>query len=120
MSLTYNKKLIPHAKELRKNATPWENKLWYEFLRTYPLRFQRQKAIDAFIVDFYCHRAGLIVELDGSGHYTPEQMAYDENRTKIFSSLGLRVLRFANTDVDENFEGVCLVIEQAVQRNRKG
>ena len=72
MSLTYQKNLIPRAKELRANATRHENHLWYDFLRTYPIRFQRQKTIDRFIVDFYCHRAKLVIELDGSQHFTEE------------------------------------------------
>ena len=61
----YNKDNIPLAKALRKNMTPWERKLWYEFLRNYPMRFQRQKAIGNYIVDFYCAKIGLVVELDG-------------------------------------------------------
>ncbi len=70
MSLEYNKKLIPRAKELRKNMTKQENHLWYDFLRIYPVRFQRQKTIDNYIADFYCHKAKLIIELDGSQHFT--------------------------------------------------
>ena len=66
----YNKVNIPLAKTLRKNMTPWERKLWYEFLRSYPIRFQRQKAIGNYIVDFYCAKVGLVIELDGGGHYT--------------------------------------------------
>ena len=73
----YNKSNIPLAKTLRKNMTPWERKLWYEFLRSYPVRFQRQKAIGNYIVDFYCAKAGLVIELDGGGHYTAEQMEKD-------------------------------------------
>ena len=88
---SYNKENIPLAKNLRKNMTPWERKLWYEFLRNYPLRFQRQKAIGNYIADFYCAKAGLVIELDGGGHYTPEQAEKDNLRTKElwgFSSAG--------------------------------
>ena len=81
--LKYNKDLIAYAKELRKNMTPWEMKLWNWFLREYPIRFQRQKVIDNYIVDFYCAKARLVIELDGGGHYTDEQMQYDATRTKI-------------------------------------
>ena len=77
----YNKDNIPLAKNLRKNMTPWERKLWYDFLRNYPVRFQRQKAIGNYIVDFYCAKAGLVIELDGGGHYTAEQMKKDHVRT---------------------------------------
>ena len=69
----YNKENIPLAKALRKNMTPWERKLWHDFLRNYPIRFQRQKAIGNYIADFYCAKARLVVELGGGGHYTPEQ-----------------------------------------------
>ena len=61
----YNKANIPLAKTLRKNMTPWERKLWYEFLRNYPIRCQRQKAIGNYIADFYCAKAKLVIELDG-------------------------------------------------------
>ena len=71
MSLDYNKKNIPLARNLRKHATVQENHLWYDFLSKYPVRFQRQKAIDNFIADFDCHKAKLIIEIDGSQHYTP-------------------------------------------------
>ena len=70
MSLSYKCDNIPLAKTLRKNATPQEKHLWYDFLSTYPVRFQRQKAIDNFIADFYCHEAKLVIEIDGSQHYT--------------------------------------------------
>ena len=66
--IPYNKNNIHLAKNLRKNMTPWERKLWYQFLRSYPLRFQRQKAIDEYIVDFYCAKARIVIELDGGGH----------------------------------------------------
>ena len=85
----YDKKNIPLAKELRKNMTPWERKLWYEFLRYYPVRFQRQKAIGAYIADFYCAKARLVVELDGSQHYEPEQAEKDIQRTVELEKMGL-------------------------------
>ena len=78
----YNKNNIPLAKALRKNMTPWERKLWYDYLRYYPIRFQRQKAIDNYIVDFYCAKARLVIELDGGGHYEPKQEKLDALRTK--------------------------------------
>ena len=104
---SYNKENIPLAKNLRKNMTPWERKLWYEFLRNYPLRFQRQKAIGNYIADFYCAKAGLVIELDGGGHYTPEQAEKDNLRTKELESMNLTVIRICNLDIDRNFRGVC-------------
>lgn len=93
--LKYNKDLIVYAKELRKNMTPWEIKLWTQFLRNYPVRFQRQKVIGNYIVDFYCAKARLVIELDGGGHYTEEQKLYDKNRTDIIEKQGMRVLRIS-------------------------
>ena len=100
MSLPYQEKLIPSAKELRKNATKQENHLWYDFLCHYPVRFQRQKTIDHFIADFYCHAAKLIVELDGAQHYDEQGLARDKERTAILSEYGVEVLRFSNTEVE--------------------
>ena len=114
--MSYDRKNTPLAKELRKNMTPWERKLWFCFLREYPVRFQRQKCIDRFIVDFYCFRAKLVIELDGGGHYYPEQEKYDSYRTKILEGHGLKVLRFCNLDIDHNFYGVCTVIDKEVKQ----
>ena len=111
----YRKENIPRAKELRKNMTPWERKLWYEFLRNYPLRFQRQKAIGDYIADFYCAKAGLVVELDGGGHYEALQAERDRERTRALEQMGLRVLRFCNLDVEQLFSQVCEWIDRAVQ-----
>ena len=111
----YNRANIPLARVLRKNMTPWERKLWYEFLRNYPIRFQRQKSIGNYIVDFYCAKAQLVVELDGSGHYTPKQAEEDRLRTKELENMNLTVLRICNLDVDRNFRGVCEHIDLTVK-----
>ncbi len=113
----YNKSNIPLAKAMRKNMTQWERKLWYEFLRTYPLRFQRQKAIGNYIVDFYCAKARLVIELDGGGHYHETQVAKDNTRTKELESMNLAVLRICNLDIDKNFRGVCAYIDLAVKNS---
>ncbi len=115
MSLKYNKNLIPRTKELRKNMTKQEKRLWYDYLRKYPVRFQRQKTIDNYIVDFYCHEAKLIIELDGSQHYTEEGMEYDTIRTDILELYGLTVLRFSNRDIDIQFNKVCAEIDTKVK-----
>ena len=85
--LTYNKELIKYAKQLRKTMTPWEIKLWTQFLRDYPIRFQRQKVIDNYTVDFYCAKARIVIEADGGGHYTEEQIKCDEQRTKVLKNI---------------------------------
>ena len=115
MSLPYQGKLIPRAKELRGTATKQEQKLWFGFLRDYPIRFQRQKTIDYFIADFYCHAARLVIELDGSQHYKEQGIERDKERTAILEQYGLVVLRFSNRDVNKNFQGVCTAIDLAVK-----
>lgn len=116
MSLPYDHNLVKLSKALRKSATRQEKRLWYDFLCKYPVRFQRQKPIDAYIVDFYCHAAQLIVELDGAQHYTQEGLEHDGQRDQMLESYGIKILRFLNRDVDRNFEGVCLMIDREVKR----
>ena len=113
----YNKANIPLAKILRNNMTPWERKLWYEFLRNYPIRFQRQKAIGNYIADFYSAKARLVIELDGGGHYTSEQAEKDKIRTKDLENMNLTVLRICNLDIDRNFNGVCEYIDLEVKKS---
>ena len=114
---TYNKSNIPLAKAMRKNMTPWERKLWYNFLRHFPVRFQRQKAIGNYIVDFYCVKARLVVELDGGGHYTINQAEKDKLRTEELESMNLTVIRICNLDIDRNFNGACEYIDMAVKKS---
>ena len=115
MSLSYNKENVILAKNLRKNATPQEAHLWYDFLSKYEIRFQRQKTIDDFIADFYCHKAKLIIEIDGSQHYTKEGCQRDEFRTEILKEYDLKVIRFTNHQITTNFRGVCEYIDAAVK-----
>jgi very-short-patch-repair endonuclease len=109
--LPYNRKLKPRAQELRKNATPQENKLWYEFLRKHPCPFARQKTIENYIVDFYCHSKKLVIEVDGSQHYAGDGLEYDQVRTNLLEGLGLRVMRFTNAEVIDSFGEVCAEIQ---------
>ena len=117
--MQHEKKNETYAKELRQDMTTWERKLWYRFLKDYPVRFQRQKCIDQYIVDFYCFRAKLVIELDGGGHYDPESQKKDAYRTKVLEKYGLKVLRFCNTDIDKNFYGVCTVIDREIKQRTK-
>ena len=116
MPIPYERKLIPYAKNLRKKATPQEDKLWYRFLKDYPIRFQLQKTIDSFIADFYCYQAKLIIEIDGHQHYTAQGSAYDRDRTIILMRYGLDVIRFTNQEVDHQFLTVCDRINQIVMQ----
>jgi len=110
--LPQNPNLQYRARKLRTNATIQENHLWYDFLSPHPFIFQRQKNIANYIVDFYCHQAKLIIEIDGSQHFTDEGIGNDKIRTDILESLGLRVIRFTNNDIDNNFNGVCYSINE--------
>lgn len=111
----HNPKLTVLAKNLRKTMTKEESHLWYDFLRTYPVRFLRQKIIDNYIVDFYCHAARLIIELDGSQHYEPSQTLKDKIRTDKITSRNLTVVRIPNNVINENFKGVCEYIDELVK-----
>ena len=113
----YNKANVPLARGLRKNMTKWERKLWYEFLRSYPLRFQRQKPIGNYIADFYCAKAHFVIELDGGGHYTEEQIRKDAVRTEDLENMGIHVVRILNRDIDKNFRGVCEYIDMLVKKH---
>jgi very-short-patch-repair endonuclease len=107
-------KLKSFSQELRKQMTKEENLLWYRFLRKYPVRFRRQYVIGSYIVDFYCHQAKLVIELDGSQHYDPQETEKDNVRTAYLESLGLQVIRFTNLDVLQQFSAVCQSIDDAV------
>ena len=113
-------KLLRYAQNLRKNMTKEERHLWYDFLKVYPIQFKRQYVIGNYIVDFYCYRAKLIIELDGSQHYDPDVIPYDQNRTNYLQQQGYVVLRFTNTDVTEEFRAVCERIDYAVRSRLSG
>ncbi|MFB2834738.1 endonuclease domain-containing protein [Floridanema evergladense] len=115
--LPYNPQLIARAKELRKNSTPAEKKLWQNYLRTFKFRVLRQRPIDNFIVDFYCAALKLVIEVDGESHFTKEGQEYDRERTQILQGYGLKVVRFTNDQVLNNFEAVCLEIEGLIPPN---
>lgn len=115
MKLPRNNKLLANAKRLRKSMTPHERKLWYLFLRKYPVKIYKQRIIDNFIVDFYCHAAKLVIELDGSQHYDVQAKADDAARTAMLESYGLTVLRFSNHDVDAHFDAVCDEIDRVTK-----
>ena len=112
----YDKKLKSRADELRKNMTQQEWNLWYFYLRNHRLKWYRQRIIDRFIVDFYCHAAKLVIEIDGKQHYTEQGIAYDVERTQVLQGYGLKVLRYTNQQVECNFQEVCWDIEKNLQQ----
>jgi len=112
----HNKNLTYTAKILRKDMTEQERKLWYNYLKKYPVRILRQKVINRFIVDFYCKKANLVIEIDGSQHYIDENKIYDTERTKLLEGYGLEVIRFSNSDIYNNFAGVCAMIDMEIKK----
>ena len=105
-----------NARTPRNNPTKEENHLWYDFLRSYPVRFHRQYVIENYIVDFFCPKAKLIIELDGSQHYTTDRAVdYDLKRTKDIEKYGFLVLRYSNLDIHRQFRNVCEDIDDHVQ-----
>ena len=114
-NLPYDARLNDRAVDLRREMTPQEKRLWYAYLRTYPVKVYRQRVIEHFIVDFYCPLARLVIELDGSQHYTEQGKCYDEERSQILRAYGLKVLRFSNRDVDRSFDSVCAQIHNIIQ-----
>ena len=117
MQRKHNKNIVPTAKLLRKNMTKEEKHLWYDFLRTYPIRFSRQKVLGKYIADFYCAEAKLVIELDGSGHYTEERKQSDEERSTFLEKYGLTVIRIPKTETHQNFRGVCEYIDCLVKQS---
>ena len=116
MDKKHNAELTPLARKLRKSMTKEERHLWYDFLRNYPVRFFRQKVLGKYIVDFYCAKANLVIELDGSQHYEPAEQQKDAERSAFLEQYGLRVVRIPNNVVNENFRGVCEYIDNLVKQ----
>ena len=107
--------ILKHARELRRQMTPQERKLWRHLRgkQLYGIKFRRQHPIDRFILDFFCYEHNLAVEIDGHSHYQPNQLEYDQARTERLAHRGIRVIRFTNRDVDTNIEGVLNEIARA-------
>ena len=119
MPIPKNNGLLNAARKLRKEMTPQELRLWYRFLRTYPVKIYKQRIIGDYIVDFYCASAKLVIEVDGSQHYEEQGLKKDSERTSFLESLGLYVIRYSNRDINCNFKAVCeqtdLIIKERLQ-----
>ena len=113
--MTQSEKIRRYSQELRKNMTKEERHLWYDYLKTYPVPFHRQYVIGEYIVDFYCHRAKMVIELDGSQHCDGKVLTYDRKRTAFLENQGLYVMRISNRDVKERFRTVCDGIDYAIK-----
>ena len=117
MQSKHNQQLVPFAKQLRKEMTKEERHLWYDFLRSYPVRFSRQKVLGKYIADFYSAEAKLVIELDGSQHYEEINVEKDTDRTAFLESYGLTVIRIPNNEVMRNFRSVCEYIDAVVRQS---
>ena len=117
MQSKYNSNLISKAKQLRKEMTKEERHLWFDFLRSYELRFTRQKVLGKYIADFYCARAKLVIELDGSQHYDPVNLKKDEARTDFLNGYDIKVIRIPNNEINTNFRSVCEYIDIIVRES---
>ena len=120
MSYPRQNSLLPRARQMRREMTPQERRLWYDFLRGCPYRFTRQKVIGPYILDFYCHKARLAVEVDGAQHYEKDGQEADRRRTHYLSAVGITVLRLSNADINTRFSAACeeilRVVAQKIQR----
>ena len=117
MQRKHNKDIVPTARMLRKNMTKEEKHLWYDFLRTYSVRFSRQKVLGKYIVDFYSAKAKLVIELDGSQHNTVYGLISDAERTAFLEGYGLKVIRIPNIMVMQSFNKVCDYIRSVVEKS---
>jgi len=117
MQSKHNKTLVPLAKQLRREMTKEERHLWYDFLRSHPVRFSRQKVLGKYIADFYSAEAKLVIELDGSHHYEADEVQKDADRTVFLEGYGLTVIRIPNNEVNQNFQGVCEYINAVVKQS---
>jgi very-short-patch-repair endonuclease len=112
----YRKDLRARARDLRRDPTPAERKLWFEFLSTHFEKFTRQKPLGRYVADFYCARHRLVIELDGDSHFADASERYDKARTDVLAGWGIAVIRFSNSEVLQQFEAVCAKIEEALAR----
>lgn len=115
----HNRSNVPAARELRRNMTKEERKLWYEFLRFYPVKFSRQKILGKYIADFYSAETELVIELDGSQHLSETGRKNDAERTEYLEKFGLTVIRIPNNQIKYNFIGVCEYIDSIVKKRQK-
>jgi very-short-patch-repair endonuclease len=110
-----NKRLTPNAQKMRKEMTPEEKHLWFDFLKKLPITVNRQKVIWRYIADFYIAKYRIIIEIDGAQHYDEQNREYDRERDNFFNDQGILVLRYTNKDINTRFEGVCSDIIKALE-----
>ena len=116
MNRKHNSNLLTFARELRKNMTKEERRLWFDYLRSYPEKITRQKILGKYIADFYCANAKLAIEIDGSQHYDAYGKENDRIRTGFLKEYDIDVLRIPNFEIKKNFEGVCVYIDNEIKK----
>jgi len=119
MKIPKNDGLLESARKLRREMTPQELRLWYRFLRYYPVKIYKQRIIGPYIVDFYCASANLVIEIDGSQHYESAGQRADNERDAYLESLGLNVVRHSNRDVNLRFDAVCEHIDMLIKERTR-
>ncbi len=115
MERKHNPKLVPYAKNLRKNMTKEEKHLWYDFLRNNPARFTRQKVFGKYILDFYSPKAKMVIEVDGTQHFETKGLQNDETRDDYLSSYGLKIIRIPNNYINNDFDAVCDFLNKEIE-----
>jgi very-short-patch-repair endonuclease len=116
MPIIYNGKNIVLAKNLRKRSTPQEKHLWYDFLKNYEVKFQRQKAIGEYIVDFYCPSLKIAIEINGNQHYSKEGIEKDKIRTEEINKQGIQIIRIPNKQIDKDFTWICEYLDAEINK----
>jgi len=116
--LPYKTDITARARQLRKNMTGSERKLWFCYLKDCGIKFYRQKQIENYIIDFYCAKARLVIEIDGDTHFNEDAVRYDNERTKLLENYGLSIIRFTNNDIKYRFPGVCETIEKIIKPHK--
>ena len=117
MTKLYNKISVKEKRKyLRKNMPSSELKLWKKIRNKQMLniKFRRQYSIGNYIVDFYCAELKLAIELDGETHFTQDNIDYENKRTKYIESLGIKIIRYSNYEIINNFEGICYDLEKII------
>ena len=114
--IPYRRDLKRPSQSLRRDPSPAERKLWYEFLRALPTKFTRQKPLGHYVVDFYCASERLAIEVDGDSHFSDRAQEYDERRTMQIQAVGVKVVRFSKAEVMHDFEGVCAAILRIIAK----
>ena len=117
MERKHNKMLTENAKILRNNMTKEEKHLWYDYLKKCPVKFSRQKVLGRYIADFYSAKAKLVIELDGAQHFEKEVREYDNKRTAFLEEYGLKIIRIPNSEINNNFEGICRYLNEQIEQS---